>query len=546
MFAERFACLAVVCGVSLGCSSAPSFTSEVTVSPNPNPNAPLAAVVAFEASAPVATTIHVSDGSHEWDLRYGESVDPAAGLAVVGMRPERSHRIGVTIRNDSGSAEAGPFEFATPGLPDAGVEFPPLDVRVSKPDEMEPGVTLFNPRRRRVGVGQQTADFNAGFGMLLAVDAAGEPVWYYKIDSRISDFEKVRNGNIIFCTADFRLIETDWLGNTVNQWYAGNRPGGPPEEGTAVDTLTFHHEIDELPNGNIIVLSSEWKEIDNYYTDEYNERAPRKRQKVMGDVIVEFERETGKIVWEWRAFDHMDPFRIGYETFSNYWIRRGFPDTVDWSHANNLLYDESDDSIVVNFRYQAAAMKIDRKTKEIKWIFGEPTGWGKLADKVLRADGPVKWPYHQHSPNPTPNGTLLIYDNGNYQARPFRKPAAIEKTYSRAVEYAIDEENMTVREKWESESFGPERVVSVAMGDVDWLPQTENVLVAYGALLVPESFGKIGWQSSSRLQFSQWTRMREYKRTEPPQVVFEIVLRSEDPAMGWTLFGAERIDRVGP
>ncbi|MCP5117453.1 MAG: aryl-sulfate sulfotransferase [bacterium] len=530
----------------LGGCAGPSFTVAPKVVSNPNPRVPQAAVLTFAAGGPVATTIHVSDTEHAWDIQYDESHDPSKGLAVVGMRPDRRHEIRVTIR-DAGGAEITtpePLEFTTPPLPDNPEEFPPIEVAVSKPEEMEPGVTLFNPRRRKVGLGPEFNRFNAGFGMLLALDAAGEVIWYYRVDSRISDFEKLQNGNLLVVTQDFRLIELDWLGNTVNQWYAKNRPQGPGD-GIAVEALTFHHEVDELPSGNIVVLGSEWREIDNYYTSETNASAPRKKQKVMGDVIHEFERETGRVVWEWKAFDHMDPFRIGYETFSPYWVRRGFPDMVDWTHANNLLYDEQDDSIVINYRYQAAAMKIDRKTKQIKWIFGEPSGWGKLTDKVLKPDGEVKWPYHQHSPNPTPKGTLLIYDNGNYQARPFTPAKPVAETYSRAVEYAIDEAAGTVREVWQSEQMGPERVISVAMGDVDWLPETENVLVAYGALLDPESIGTVSWEPRSRLQYSQWTRVREYKRTDPPEVVYEVIIRDEPP-MGWTLFGAERLPRVGP
>ena len=140
----------------------------------------------------------------------------------------------------------------------------------------------------------------------------------------------------------------------------------------------------------------------------------------------------------------------------------------------------------------------------------------------------------------------MIFDNVNHQARPFRKPAAVEDAFTLAVEYEIDDEDMTARQLWQSESMGPDRVIAIAMGDVDWLPRTENVLVAYGALLGPASLGKVEWVSSSRQQFSQWTRMHEYKRTDPPEVVFEIALESDRPGLGWTLFGAERIDRVGP
>ena len=547
MAISKATALLAVAIVAGACSQSPSFVSGPVLSPNPNPAVPLAAVLEFNASVPVTALIEVSDGDHKWQLEYGPERDPTAGLPVVGMRPDRRHEIRVSIRSASGTEVSSPdvLEFQTPSLPELGVDFPPIEVAVSKPEEMEPGVTLFNPRRRRVGRGQDIADFNASFGMLAALDSAGEVVWYYSVDSRISDFEKSSNGNLIFVTADFRLIEIDWLGNTLNQWYATGRPQGATD-GIAVDTLTFHHEIDEMPNGNILVLSAESREIDNYYTSEYDENAPRKRQRVMGDVIVEFERDTGKVVWEWNAFDYMDPFRIGYETFSNYWVRRGFADTVDWSHANNLLYDEQDDSIVVNFRYQAAAIKIDRQSKEIVWIFGEPSGWGDLSDKVLKAEGDLQWPYHQHSPQPTPNGTLMIFDNGNYQARPFRKPSAVTDTYTRAVEYAIDGEAMKARQLWQSESMGPDRVISIAMGDVDWLPATENVLVAYGALLHPDSLGRVGWESRSRQQFTQWTRLREYKRADPPKVVYEIVMKGDLPDTGWTLFGAERIDRVGP
>jgi len=522
--------------------SGPSFLEKPTVRPNPNPSVPLAGILRFQADCPVSTRVVITDGIHDTEAVFDSSWNPPEGIPLLGMRPDRSHEIQVYIIDEAGAETAADsvVEFRTPPLPADREEFPPLEVTVVKTEEMEPGITLFNPRRRKIGAPL----FNQSYGMLLAVDPQGEPVWYYRVDSRISDFEKLRNGNLIVLTQDYRLIEIDWLGNTIHQWYAKNRPDGPAE-GIAVDALTFHHEVDELPNGNIIVLGTEIREIENYYTSEYESKAPRKTQKVVGDVILEFIPETGEIVWEWKAFEHMDPFRIGYETFSNYWGVRGFPDSVDWSHANNLLYDEQDDSVVVNFRYQAAAMKIDRKTKEIKWIFGEPSGWGDLSAKVLNSDGEIHWPYHQHSPHPTPNGTLLIYDNGNYQARPFNRPKPLAETYSRAVEYEIDEKQMKVREIWSSEIMGPDRVVSIAMGDVDWLPQTENILVAYGALLDSKNLDKMEWEPRSRQQFSQWTRLREYKRTNPAEVVWEIVIQDKAP-MGWTLFGAARLPRVGP
>ncbi len=531
-----------LCFLFAGCGSSPSFTVAPSIEANPNPQVPLAAVIRFSADRPVGTAITVHDTIHRFELHYDASHRPEEGLPVVGMRPNRRHEIRVTIRDASGKeTTAGEvLEFTTPPLPGNRDEFPPLEITVSQPEQMEPGITIFNPRRRKVG----EPGFGQNFGMLLALDHQGEVVWYYRTDSRISDFEKRRNGNLMFLTQDYRLIEIDWLGNTVRQWYAKHRPEGSTD-GIPVETLTFHHEVDELPNGNIIVLGTEWRWVDDYYTSEYDAQAPRQRQKVMGDVILEFEPESGEIVWEWKAFDHMDPYRIGYETFSGYWMRRGFPETIDWSHANNLLYNAQDDAILVNFRYQAAALKIDRETRQIKWILGEPSGWGDLSPKVLQPDGDVRWPFHQHSPHPTPRGTVLIFDNGNYQSRPFTPPRPVAETYSRAVEYEVDEENMRIRELWSSEEMGPDRVVSIAMGDVDWLPETGNVLVAYGALLPGEALAEIQWDARSRPPYNQWTRLREYRRSDPPEVVWEVVIKAGAP-MGWTLFGAERFPQVGP
>ncbi len=530
--------------VASGCSRAPAFTEAPTVIANPNPAVPLAAVVRFAADRPVTTTIHVTDGKHAWDLNYNASHDPRKGLAVIGMRPDRKHEIRVSIRDADGNAAQAPrvLEFKTPPLPSDPDEFPPIRITVEKTDRMEPGFTLFNPRRRKVG----DQGFGASFGMLLAVDADGVPVWYYRTNSRISDLERLQNGHVLFVTQDYRAVEIDMLGNVVAQWYASGRPQGPVQGAIPIDTLAFHHDIDELPNGHFVVLGVEKHEIDNYYTSEYDPKAPRKRQDVMGDEIIEFTRE-GKEVWRWKAFDHLDPFRIGYETFSPYWARRGFPETVDWTHANSLVYDPRDDSLLVNMRVQSAIVKIARPSGEIRWILGPPVGWpAKLKPLLLKPLGsPFRWFYQEHAVNWTPKGTLVIFDNGDYEAFPFTPPVPPAKTYSRAVEYAIDEKAMTVKQLWQSEGPGPDAVLSFAMGDVDWMPETGNILVHYGALIPPPHIGRFNWRNALQLDF--WTRIREYTHTSPPEVVWELVLG--DPSgksrTGWTLFGGDRVKNLG-
>lgn len=513
-----------------------TFTSEPTLEPNPNPRAPLAAVLRYSSREPLATTVRLSHGSSTTELHFDPSPGAETVLPIVGLRAGQRHRVEVNFRGpgDSGVVSRS-FEFSAPPLPGEPGEFPPIHVSAPLREQMEPGVTVISTRRQVPG--QLTDPSSVRFGMLLALDSEGQPIWYYRSDARISDFERTRKGTILVCTLDYEILEIDLLGNTLRRYYAAGRPKGKGD-GIAVETMTFHHEVDELPNGDIAVLGTSLREIDNYYTSETEPNAPRKRQKVMGDQVIVFDRE-GRVVWKWDAFDHMDPFRIGYETFSGYWERRGFPGVVDWSHANNLRYDEKDDSFLVSFRYQSAILKIDRSTGNVRWVLGRPEGWKPPMEAKLFALAPGgRWFHHQHAPFPTENGSLIVFDNGNYRTMPFDPPLPPSATYSRAVEYRLDEKSRSAEEVWVSETGpGKESVVSVAMGNAEQMPQTKNVLVSYGALLRRGALPP-AWNSGA----GNWTRVREYTHETPAKLVWEVVIENRDSRrpMGWQAFTSTR------
>ena len=46
-------------------------------------------------------------------------------------------------------------------------------------------------------------------------------------------------------------------------------------------------------------------------------------------------------------------------------------------------------------------------------------------------------------------GTILCFDNGTYRARPFAEKQPSAESYSRAVEYEVDEAAMTVKQVWD-------------------------------------------------------------------------------------------------
>ena len=524
-------CIILAGGVFSGCSHKQlRFILPPEIIKNPNESVVLAGILKFQTNTSVVAKIFLKCEDHSITLSYDSTYDSSRGLPVIGMNPGWSYRVKLLLQS---GGEKLVFKkkmiFTTPELPSDPVEFPGFKVTKLETAQVEPGITLLNPRRREL----DQASLNVNFGMLVAIDEMGEVIWYYRTDSRISDFNFLPNGHISYMTQDFRLMEIDLLGNVINSWYAAGQPHDQPQEGIPVKALTFHHDAFPLGNGNYLMLGSEYKAIDNYYTSETEEFAHRKTQSVMGDVIYEFNQE-GEIIWDWHAFDHLDPMRIGYETFSGYWNRRGFRDIIDWSHANTILYDPVDNTILVNFRYLSSILKIDRNTKDIKWIFGEPTGYAdNLRSKLIDLDN-GDWFWHQHSPSLAPDGTLFIFNNDNYKARPFDKISETKLSYAAA--YKICEEYLSAELLWTSRIPGETGLASFAMGDVDWLEKTNNILVSYGALRPSEEFG---YERS-------WSMIREYTYTNPARVVWEMHISSRDDtdgqSVGWTIFSAERLD----
>lgn len=531
--------------IILSCNSNQSLPFSVApkIAENPNKAAPLTAYLGFETDHPIDSVfVEINDGERETKLKFHRKDKTDLGYLLKYMKPQKKHNISVRFKDNSGEVFNNNqiMTFTTPALPQKDFLFPKIEITKNKQNGKEQ-MTLINPRRRGSMIQESGNRFNQNYGLLTIINQKGEVLWYYQNDSRISDFDLLPNGNISYITQDNKIIEIDFAGNVSKQWYAAQRPRGKDADAIPVNTPTFHHDTALLPNGNRLVLSTEAREIDGYYTSELDAQAPRKKQNIMGDVVVEFNPQ-GEIVHEWNSFHHLPVMRIGYETFSNYWIRRGFPNTIDWTHANAVVPIQGQDAYLINFRYQSAMVKVNKKSGEIEWIFAENSGWGEdLKDKLIHLpESGLNW--HQHSPRYTQSGTLLFFNNNNYQSRPFEKTKEIVDSPSYLVEYKIDEVNKKATKLWSTENDDEEKVYSIAMGRVSELKSSGNILACYGALLSPEYFDEMTWWN--RIKYPQWTMVREYTKTKTPKVVWEMKLLPLTPnsKIGWTLFGAERIE----
>jgi arylsulfate sulfotransferase len=390
-------------------------------------------------------------------------------------------------------------------------------------------VTMFGARHA-------TEDASGTF--LVIVDGDGDIVWYYDDDIGISDSRRLRNGNLLFLHSGNRgAREIDMLGNVVGEWTATGWDRELPEGSVGVATDSFHHEIVELPDDDIadfLVLSTELRPFSDYPLDVADPSQTEDGDVgVLGDTIVTFDRD-GTIVEEWSLLDVLDPYRVSYDSLGTDWkVVYGDEDTRDWSHANAVVLDPEDGNLIVSLRNQDALIKVDRESGELMWILGDPDRWEEPWSSTLLeptgASGDFEWSYHQHAPMFTPDGTIVLYDNGNGRAIPPEPELDPDDRYSRAVEYRIDDDAGTVAQVW---AFGgpDDPWYSGALGDADHLAETGNLLVTDGFRTADDG--------------GRWARAFEVTRTDPGEVVWEIAARGDE--VGWTIYRAERLQSIYP
>jgi hypothetical protein len=278
----------------------------------------------------------------------------------------------------------------------------------------------------------------------FAVDEVGITRFYLGIDNQLAGPTMVwaavnllEDGTLLFLRNE-TLYHMNELGETLLEIPAADM--GLP---------SLHHDVLVLPNGNYLALSLAFE--DHTYPDLGDTH-------VAGDLIVEFTPE-GEIVWEWNCFDHLDPLRIREDPEAALALPIIDPATgeesLDWTHANGLIYEEDTDTVIISFRHQDWIVRLNHdETGAIVWKLG-------FEGDFTLADGDL-WFYHPHSPQWQPDGSLLLYDNAIVTVE-----TPPEGVRSRAVRYEIDEEAMTATVAWQDDE---EPFFAPIAGDADRMP----------------------------------------------------------------------------
>jgi len=305
------------------------------------------------------------------------------------------------------------------------------------------------------------------------IDAFGKVRWIldYTNHPVLSEFqyevgiERLQNGN--FYLGESRtdaIYEIDVYGEIINSWNLA------PYE--------FHHNVQEKSDGNFLLTANVGNSI--HLNGGLTEK----------DQIIEIDREGSGIVNIWDLKESLNEYRT-------VWGASIGANPIDWAHGNAVIFDESDNTIIVSCQRQGL-IKLDNENNVV-WILAPHREWNmnrrgeNLNDYLLTpldvASNPItdenilngyenhpdfEWNWYQHSPKLMTNGNIMLFDNGN-----IRNYTDAEK-YSRAVEYEINTNEKTVRQVWQ---YGKERGLETfasLVSDVDYLPHTNNVLFSPG------------------------------------------------------------------
>ncbi len=230
--------------------------------------------------------------------------------------------------------------------------------------------------------------------------------------------------NIIIGGGDTGCVEMmDWDGSRL--WFFKY----------ADEQNCLHHDIEPLPNGNILMIAWEHKSYEETLEAGGNPSLIPK-DGIWADHIIEVKPiipEGGEIVWEWHVWDHLiqnfDP------TKNNYGIIADNPGLVninygdyypDWNHINSIDYNEKFNQILLSVRNLNEIWIIDHSTNTVEAASHSGGRYKKGGDILYRWGNPQVYHagdtedqkfFNQHSASWVESGCpgeghITVFNNG--------------------------------------------------------------------------------------------------------------------------------------
>ena len=247
---------------------------------------------------------------------------------------------------------------------------------------------------------------------------------YFLEDGNLLRTAHVGNASFPEGAAGGRVERFDWDGN-LNWAYNYSSA-----------TVCQHHDIEPLPNGNVLLVA--W-ELKTYVEAVAAGRDPSKltENKLWPEHLVEVNPVSDSIVWEWHVWDHLiqdfDSTKQNYGVVADHselvdlnYIRNGNPG-ADWIHANAVDYNPQFDQVIISAHDFNEVWVIDHSTTteqarghsggrqgmggDLLYRWGNPQAYraGGTADRKLYGQHDARW----IEPGLQGEGHLMVFNNGN-------------------------------------------------------------------------------------------------------------------------------------
>lgn len=283
---------------------------------------------------------------------------------------------------------------------------PTIGLRLST-NQAADGYTLFTPERNKV---------------VYLINNCGQVVnsWEFSENPAITCY-LLENGNLLRAGVDSLEIR-DWNNNLV--WSYATTLNGFPQ----------HHDIEPLPNGNILIVSRET--FDATAIVEMGRNPALGNSSLILDAIYELKpigMNEAELVWQWKFSDHL--VQEFDNSKSNFGVVASSPELMDlnfdnsqatdYTHVNAIDYNPVLDEIIITARHLSELFIIDHSTTALEasthsggnkgkggdflYRWGNPQVYqgGAASDQMLHLPHDGKW-VNEGCPN---YGQLSVFNN---------------------------------------------------------------------------------------------------------------------------------------
>jgi hypothetical protein len=246
-------------------------------------------------------------------------------------------------------------------------------------------------------------------------DNHGVPVWWYHPAGVLPiDAKLLSDDSVAF--AEWSL--SSFNANPALKYQIRRLDGSLVRTLQTVDVPTDFHELQELPNGNYVLVA--YKPREHVDLSAYGKSS----DSTVLDAEIQEISPSGQLVWSWNSKDHIDLDETG-----RWWSSLNpvsLPDgrqAFDHTHINAVEPDGN--GLLVSLRHTDAIYRISGADGHVEWKLGGTDTPESLTVADDRA--PPATLGGQHDVRRLSDGTVSVFDNGTGLGRP-----------PRAARYSID------------------------------------------------------------------------------------------------------------